>query len=188
MDTPLQITFRDIDPSPAIEAQIRERVAKLEEFYPRIVSCHVTVQLAHRRHQKGNIYEVSIELGVPGKDIFVSREPGMDRSHEDVYVSLRDTFEEAKRQLLEHSQRQSGEVKRREAPLQGKITKVFYERGYGFLESPEGYEVYFHRNSVLGSKFESLQIGEAVRYAEEDGDKGPQASSLSLVGRHGHTS
>ena len=62
------------------------------------------------------------------------------------------------------------------------ITKLFQDRGYGFLESEDGREIYFHKNSVLDGRFEKLQIGAKVRYAEEDGDKGPQASTVHVNG------
>ena len=34
----------------------------------------------------------------------------------------------------------------------------------GFLESPEGVEVYFHRNSVLHDRFDQLTLGQEVRF------------------------
>jgi len=58
------------------------------------------------------------------------------------------------------------------------VTKLFVDRGYGFIEDEEGREIYFHRNSVLGIAFEKLHVGAKVRFAEEDGDKGPQASTV----------
>jgi cold shock CspA family protein len=60
--------------------------------------------------------------------------------------------------------------------------RLFPEDGFGFLEAPDGREVYFHRNSVLEG-FETLEVGSEVRFAEEQGIEGPQASTVSLVGK-----
>lgn len=97
--TPLQINFRDMRPSPAVEARIREKAARLERFSDRIVSCRVTVEQRSRHQRKGKLYNVRIEIGVPGNDIFVGRVGPQDHAHEDVYVAIRDAFDAATRQL-----------------------------------------------------------------------------------------
>jgi cold shock CspA family protein len=58
---------------------------------------------------------------------------------------------------------------------------LFSDRGYGFIATPEGREVYFHRNSVLGPGFDDCKLGDHVRFAEEQGALGPQASSVTIV-------
>lgn len=99
MNLPLQITFRDVTPSPAIETAIREKAAKLESFAPRITSCRVSVEAPHQKHHKGNHFRVRIDITVPGGDeIVVTRDPS-DDSHSDVYVAVRDAFDAAQRQL-----------------------------------------------------------------------------------------
>jgi cold shock CspA family protein len=75
-----------------------------------------------------------------------------------------------------------GEVKTPAGPPQGRVVRLFPEDGFGFLEAPDGREVYFHRNSVLEG-FDSLEVGSEVRFAEEQGIEGPQASTVSLVGK-----
>ena len=62
------------------------------------------------------------------------------------------------------------------------VCRVFPEEGYGFIETPEGKEVYFHGNSVLGDDFKHLEVGTEVTFVEEAGERGPQASSVKLVG------
>jgi ribosome-associated translation inhibitor RaiA len=116
MQVPLQITFRGIPHSDAVETAIRERAAKLDEFFPRIISCRVTVEADHHHHHKGNLYHVHIDLGVPNKDIVVSRDQHDNLAHTDIYVVIRDAFDAAKRQLQEYARVQRGEVKNREAP------------------------------------------------------------------------
>lgn len=111
MQTPLQITFRGFPHSDAVETDIRERVQALEQFYDRIVGCDVAVEAEHHHHQQGNLYHVRIHLGVPGKDLMVSREHHEKQAHEDVYVALRDAFDALKRQLVEYADVQRGDVK-----------------------------------------------------------------------------
>lgn len=112
MDIPVQITFRHMDPSSAIEAELHEKVNKLKHFYDSIVSCRVVIEAPHRHHHTGRVYHVSIELLVPGGQIIVNKEPEMNHAHEDVYVAIRDAFDAAKRGLEDYAQKQRQEVKR----------------------------------------------------------------------------
>ncbi len=100
MEVPLQIAFEGIQHSDAIEARIREEAGKLEQFFDRIVSARVVVARPQHRHHKGDIYQVRIHLVVPDcADVVVSREPAADGAHEDMYVTIRDAFKAARRQL-----------------------------------------------------------------------------------------
>lgn len=116
MQTPIQITFRQMAPSPAVEERIRERAAELERFYDRIVRCHVVVHAPHRSHHQGTLYHVSIDMMVPGADIVVNRGAAVDHAHEDVHVAVRDAFDAARRQLEDHARRHRGQVKTHAAP------------------------------------------------------------------------
>jgi ribosomal subunit interface protein len=184
MQRPLQVTFRDMPPSEAVEAKIRERAAKLDRYYDRIMSCRVVVEAPHGRHHQGKLYHVRIDLTVPQGELLVSREPAEHHAHEDVYVALRDAFDAAQRRLADYARRQRGDVKTREVPApEARVSKLFRAEGYGFIEGLDGREIYFHRNSVLNDAFERLEVGTEVRFVEEDGEKGPQASTVRLVGR-----
>ncbi len=185
MKIPLQITFRGISPSEAIEARIQKRVAKLDRIYDRIIGCRVAVETPHRRHSQGKHYHIRVDLTVPGNEIVVNREPPEKQAHEDVYVAIRDAFNAAQRQLLDHVARQQGQIKAKEGPPHAVIAKIFHAEGYGFLETGDGREVFFHRNSVLNDGFDRLEIGVEVRYAEEEGEKGAQASTVSPIGKEG---
>jgi len=77
-------------------------------------------------------------------------------------------------------------VKAHATPPHGRVIRLFPDQGYGFIAAPDGRELYFHRNSVLSGGFEKLEVGSEVSYAEEEGEKGPQASTVKPVGRHGH--
>jgi ribosomal subunit interface protein len=115
MKTPLKITYRNIASSPALSARIRKKVEELERFHPRMIGCHVLVEEPHRRHHKGRLYHVRIEVHVPTETIVVSRDPELAHEHEDVYVALRDAFEAAVRRLEDLARRRRGEVKQHAA-------------------------------------------------------------------------
>ncbi len=183
MVLPLQITFHDVDKSPALEEKIREGAMKLDQFHENIMRCRVVVEAPHRRHRTGKLYHVRIDVSVPGKELVVDREPGDREAHEDPYVTVRDAFEAMARKLKDYDSKRHGEVKVDVAAPHGRVVRVFHEQGYGFLETTEGTEIYFNRNSVLNDAFPRLKVGARVRYREEMGDKGPQASTVDLVGK-----
>lgn len=179
-----EISFKGMPPSPAVEGRIREKVAVLDRYYDRIMSCRVVVESPHRRQQKGKIYQVTIDLTVPGGEIVVNRNTTKAGVHEDIYVAIRDAFNAARRQLQDYGRRQRGRVKAHEAPPHGNVIKLFPESDYGFIRSSDGREIYFHRNSVVNDGFEKLEIGSEVRFVESEGAEGPQASTVTLVGKH----
>lgn len=184
MQLPLQVTFRHMETSEALLADIEEKAEKLDRFSDQIMACRVVVEAPHQHHQKGKLFHVSIDLTVPGGEIVASRSADLNHAHEDVYVAVRDAFNAVKRQLEDHARVQRHKVKLHEAPPHGKVLRLIPDEGYGFLESAEGKEVYFHRNSVLNDQFDQLEVGSEVRFSEEKGEEGPQASSVALIGKH----
>lgn len=110
----LQIAFRGMPSSPAVESRIREKAAKLEQFHHRITACRVVVDAPHRRHAKGDLFMVRVELTIPGHDVLANKDSGMDHSHEDVYVAIRDAFDVATRRLEDAARRARGDVKHHE--------------------------------------------------------------------------
>lgn len=184
MAVPLEIVFHNCDRSAAVEDAVRERVAKIERLAPRITSCRVTIEAPHKNHQQGNLFTVRVDLRYPGGEALVSRSPDAHHAHEDVYVALRDAFNAARRQLQEHRRIRRGDVKPHEPPPHGRITNLDPERNCGRIGTPDGRDVYFHRNSVLNASFDRLELGTEVRFSEELGDQGPQASSVHVVGKH----
>jgi ribosomal subunit interface protein len=179
---PLEISFRNVTPSPGLEADIREKAAKLEEFYDRITSARVVVETPHRRHRQGKLFHVRLDLRVPGREIVVSREPAGHHAYEDVYVAIRDAFDAAKRQLEDYVREVRGSVKTHEPLPQGRIAGLHPEEDYGFIATPDGREVYFHRHSVVDADFDRLRVGDEVRFVEEAGEQGPQASTVHRTG------
>jgi len=182
MAIPLQITFRNMTPSPAVRARIREHVEKLEHIHDRIMSCRVVIRSPHRHHRKGHIFHVSIDAKVPGSEVAVNRDPGEHHAHEDVYVAVRDAFDALARRLQDVARRRRGDVKVHEAEAHGRISRVFPD--YGFIASSQGDDVYFHANSVENDGFARLQIGDEVRYSVEIGEKGLQATVVKQAGKH----
>jgi ribosomal subunit interface protein len=185
MQLPLQITFRDMEPSEAVEANIRERSERLERFYDHIMSCRVMVESPHGHHHKGRLFNVRIDVTVPDGELVVNHgHHHKDHSHEDVYVAIRDAFAALRRQLEDYVQKRRGKTKTHEPPGHGRILALAADEDYGRIETPDNRVIYFHRNSVLNSGFDKLDVGSEVRFVEEMGEGGPQASTVTLVGKH----
>ena|SRR5687768_8541669 len=98
MKIPLEITFRNVARTEAIDEKIRGKVAKLDRLFDRITGCRVVVESPHNHHHKGNSYHVRIELSVPGGELVVNRDPP-NPEHEDLGIALRDAFAAVQRQL-----------------------------------------------------------------------------------------
>jgi ribosomal subunit interface protein len=173
MRVPLQITSRDIELPDSIDAIIREKAEKLNIFNDQIISCRVVLEAPHRSQQKGIMYNVRIELTIPGSEVVVKHEP-----HVDLMAAIRDAFDAAKRQLQNHSRRQRGEVKHHEEVPRARVHELLLEEGYGFLLTADAREIYFHENSVVDGRFSQLKVGLEVRFVEVEGEKGPQASAV----------
>lgn len=184
MKLPLQVTFRNMDRSDAVAAEVREKAAKLDEFFPHIMSCRVVVEALNRRHHKGNLYHVGIDITVPGHELVVSRTPRDDHSHEDVYVAVRDAFDAAKRQLEDYARKLRGDVKHHDVVPHGVIAELVPMEDFGRIQAADGRSIYFHRNSVINADFDQLNEGDPVRFDEESGEQGPQASTVRLIGKH----
>lgn len=184
MQLPLQVTFRHMETSEALLADIEEKAAKLDRFSDHIMACRVVVEAPHQHHHKGNLYRIAIDLTVPGGEIVASRSADEHHAHEDVYVAVRDAFNAVQRQLEDFVTKQKRKVKQHTAPPHGRVLKLFPAEDYGIIAASDGREVYFHRNSVLHERFDDLEQGSEVRYAEEQGEEGPQASTVAVVGKH----
>ena len=185
MQKPLEIHFHQMDSSPAIEARIREKAADLERFSDRITSCRVTVEKEHRQHHTGNLFRVRLDIGVPGREIPVTRTGPKDHAHEDVYVAIRDAFNAAVRRLEDHARERRGKVKAHEVPLHGTVRMVDREGDFGFVDTPQG-DVYFHRHSVVEGDFDAIEPGSEVRLeiAERESAEGWQATAVHVIGKH----
>ncbi len=170
---PLQITSRNFEITGEIEHLIQKKSEKLDKFHRDMMSCRVLLEVPHRNRNSGIVYNARIDLALPGKDIVIRRE-----AHEDLHKAVNLAFDAALRRLQAHARRKRGEVKRHEEQPRGRVATLFPEAGYGFIAAPDGRNVYFHRNSVRNERFEDMQVGMEVVFMEEQGLRGPQASSV----------
>jgi ribosomal subunit interface protein len=105
MQIPLEVAFKNMEKSDAVEARIREKAQKLERFAERITSCRVVVEAPHQHQHHGHAYEVRIDIHVPGNELVVNGGGAKNPAHSDVYVAIRDAFDAAVRQLEDHGQK-----------------------------------------------------------------------------------
>jgi cold shock CspA family protein len=186
MQVPLQITFRHMATSEALAARIRGRAEELDHFFDRIVSCRVVVECSHQRHEQGNLFHVRIDLTAPGREIVVGRDPGAHHAHQDPHVAIRDAFDAARRLLEDYVRERRREVKLHTVPDHGRVARLLAEQDCGFIETSDGAEIYFHRNSVANGGFDKLEIGAEVRFVAQEAEsaEGPQASTVVPLGKH----
>jgi cold shock CspA family protein/ribosome-associated translation inhibitor RaiA len=185
MQTPPQIQFQGMSATPKIQDTIEKHVADLEERCGRLTACRVVLKAPGEHHRKGGLYEVHIRLALPdGREVNVGRTPPADERHADLEFAINDAFKHARRQLQDRVRRMQGQVKHHEGPLAGTVARLDPSDEFGFIETADGQEVYFHRNSVLDNGFAQLRVGSRVTYAEEPGDKGSQATTVKLAGKH----
>ena len=199
---PTQVTFRGLPHADPLESEIRERVAWLEQFYAGIIRCRVIVELPHQHRHDGGHFHIRIELTVPGgSPIVVSHEPSLhhglkdveaeshhketeiERVHRYAGVAVREAFDAARRRLEDFAREQRGATKTHQVPAHGEVVEVERVNGYGFIEAGEE-RIYFHRASVLDNAFDDLVPGTHVTFVEEQGEKGRQASTVRILGKH----
>jgi cold shock CspA family protein/ribosome-associated translation inhibitor RaiA len=200
MKLPIQITFRGIAQSGEFYTLIEEQASELDTYYSGIMRCRVLVEVPHRHHQEGNRYHVRIELTVPGEEIVIAHEPSLYPSLRDIErekvakatdlnsvhqygeVAIREAFDIARRRLQDYARRQRGAVKHHEEPSHGTVARIGVEEGW--IQASDGHDVYFHEHSVLDGGFARLDVGSEVAFVEEPGEKGLQASTVRLLGKH----
>ncbi|MDH5761135.1 MAG: cold shock domain-containing protein [Gemmatimonadota bacterium] len=184
MQNPPEIAFRNVSPSEAIQESIGDAIDRLDALDARLTSCHVMVEQVEGRQRTGNLFHVRIAMNVPGGELVVSRHPPEHRGHEDITQAIGEAFDDATRMLVESKRRRKGDVKHHQIPDHGKVRTLDVSGGFGFIETLDGQEVYFHRNAVLDRAFDHLEPGTEVRFVPEMGEKGPQASAVTAVGKH----
>lgn len=181
MKVPLQIAFHGVPSSPRIEDLVRERAGKLERFCDHLSSCRVTVEKPHRSRGTAEHWQVRIDLRVPpGHELVVRRESTEQTARDGLYGVVVDAFDAAKRRLEKLTARQRGDVKAHpEQEVAGIVRRLFED--HGFLRTMDGRDVYFHQNAVVSGRFDELGIGMGVAFEEEEGDEGPQATSVRII-------
>lgn len=183
MQTALHISFERMEPSDFIRQRIEREVAGLEKRYGRITSCNVFVEGPGDRHRSGGLYAFRVALELPGGvHLSASRNPPANHAHADAYVALKDVFRALRSQLSERVHERQEEAKQPSSQPHGIIERLFLDKGHGFIRADDGREIYFHTNSVLNDHIDALRVGAEVRFSEEEGKDGPQASSVHAYG------
>src|ERR671911_2538325 len=150
MQVPLNVTFRNVGKSDAIEDLIQKQATKLERVCDHIVSCRIAVEKPQEHQRTGNPFRVRIDVTVPPEhELVVTRESSEGDLHEQLPTVIRDAFSAMRRQLRKLVEKQHGDVKNHpEQQAGGLVVRLFREQKYGFIKSPEGEEIYFHKNSL----------------------------------------
>ncbi|WEX10724.1 HPF/RaiA family ribosome-associated protein [Chelativorans sp. AA-79] len=186
MQTPVEIEFHGVESSPWIQNMLEEHVGELESRFGRITRCRVVVTGPGHHHRSGGLYDVRVHLSLPsGKEIAVDRVDHGDERYSDIRFAINDAFKRARRRIQDEARKLQGQTKHHEPQPAGTVVRIDPSGGFGFIAAPDGQEIYFHRNSVLNAAFDKLEPGARVTFVEEQGEKGTQASTVRLAGRHG---
>jgi|SRR5579883_1823676 len=185
MKLPLQVSFHNTDPLPGVEEIIRDRAGRLDRYCDFIMSCRVVIDMPHKHHHTGNLYQIRLDITVPDDEIVISREASEHRAAKDLPAAIRDAFDAADRQLEDYVRCKRRDVKHHDDLSHARVRTIEVGQDFGFLETSDGREIYFHKNSLVNADFDSLTRGTEVAFVEEAGEKGPQATTVRVVGRHG---
>lgn len=177
MKLPIHIQFHGMDSSAALEDSARRHADKLDQLVPDIMACRVHIELEQKHKRQGRPFCVRIDLTMAHHEV-VSKV-----QNEDVYVALRESFDNMKRQLDGVVRKRRGEEKQHALALHGKIVRMDSDAGFGFIRTPEGDEYYFSRDNVANTPFEHVQPGTAVQFIPESGSHNLQARRVS-TGKH----
>ncbi len=188
MQTAPELIFLDVVRSPWFENYFLERVQRLERFADGITTCRVSLTQEQASHHKGNRYSVLVEVRMPPNHDLAARKEKVIRDMQTQLPALINlAFGAIERQLKKTAALRRYEEKRHDGQPHGIVEKVLDE-GYGFLRAiDDDRQVYFHRNSVLHDDFERLAVGTEVRYTPQEGEQGPQASSVQIVAKPGQS-
>lgn len=102
MAVPLQISYRDVSQSDALDALITAEADKLERYFGSILGCRVLVEHAHEHQRSGAPFQARITVNLPGEDVFVNGPADVDgvlKRFKDPALAIRDAFKRARRQL-----------------------------------------------------------------------------------------
>ena len=185
METTVKIDFQGMDANPKIRAAIAKHVAQFEERFGRLTAGRVVLKAPGGHHRTGGLYEINVRLALPeGREVNIGHTPQNDERYSDIDFALNDAFKRARRQLQDQVRKMQGQVKQHDGPPIGTVSELDPLGEFGLIETGDGREIYFHRNSVLNGEFAKLNVGSRVTFAEEVGDKGPQASTVKLMSKH----
>lgn len=186
METPAKIDFQGATLNQHVQHSVTAHIAALEKRFGRITACRVAVSAPSARHRTGGHYAVAVHLALPdGREVTIDHAARADERFADPAFAVNDAFKRARRRLQDQVRRMRGDVKPHAGQPLATVARIDRDGGFGFLATADGREIYFHRNSVLDGGFEKLEAGVRVAFAEEQGEKGPQASTVRVAGKHG---
>ncbi len=175
----IEIQAQHVDMQPEWRRLIDERLAALGERYPELIRAHVT--LKRGRHHRQGVEQVDVLANAAGRTLRASKQ------EEDMTAALHAALDSIERELAAHHEQRRHFTKVPGPRPQGTVATIFSDRGYGFIRTAEGEEVYFHRGSLHELDFDSLTIGMPVELEVEEGERGPQASRVFPVGERAAT-
>jgi cold shock CspA family protein/ribosome-associated translation inhibitor RaiA len=165
----VHIEVRNLKILPEWREEIEEELARLQKHYHDPI-LHARVEIIGTAHHRLGAFEVHLVVNVPGDTITLIRQGDM------VMPLLVKAFDALDRRLEQHSQMVQQEIKAHaEVGEPGRVARLFPDDDYGFIETDDGREIYFHAHAVKKGKFSHLRPGTTVRFAQEAGDQGPQA-------------
>jgi cold shock CspA family protein len=185
METPLEINFQGMAATDDLRDAIAIHVRQFEERFGRITAGRVAIKAPSGHHHSGGLFEIKIHLALPdGREVNIGHLRQDDERYADLHFAINHTFKRARRQLQDKVRRLEGRVKAHENQAVGTVKRLDPLGQFGFIEARDSREIYFHRNSVLNDEFPRLTVNARVAFAEEKGEKGPQASAVRLLRKH----
>jgi cold shock CspA family protein len=186
MNVPVEISFRDVPKAQSIVDLINAKIDKLAVMCDHISSCRVAIERTQKFKREGQPYRVRLDITIPpGHELTVTREESKGDMHTTLPAEIESAFKAAERQIKKLNEKQRRDVKRHPYHETEAVVDRLDKNGeFGFLRTIDNRTIYFHKNSVLHGRFEDLTVGTGVSFCEEQGDDGPQASSVRLVAKH----
>ena len=173
----LHIESRNVTMTPRWKTEIEERMADLQLGHDDITHARVTLTKNSHHKKAGKVAQALVVVTLPRKHTITARKE--EKTFEE---AIRAAFAAVEIEIDKfREKRASKEVRIPAIPLRGVVCKLFPDEGYGFILQEGGGEVYFHQNALHGLKFEDLEDGTEVAFNVEDGDKGPQATTVNSV-------
>ena len=173
----VKVVIRDMPNSQALEEHVRKKAEKLSLYCDRIHLCQVVIEVPQKHKRQGKLFNVRIDITVPGKELVVNR-----NLNEDVYVAVRDAFRALIRQLETYDGKRRGNVKNHNHVDRGYIKRLVADENYGFIQGVDGNEYYFSMTNVAHPHFSQLAVGDVVEFMGMPGSEGFQAHRVTMEG------
>lgn len=174
----LEIQSRNVAMTPRWKTEIEARMDDLRRGHDDLIHGRVTL-IKNRHHKKlANVAEALVVVTLPGRHTLTARKE--DKTFEE---AIRSAFQAISIELRKYREKRAQTEVRLPPvpPHRGVICKLFPKERYGFILKEGGGEVYFHANALQGLTFKKLEDGTEVVFGLEQGDKGPQATVVTLL-------